>query len=294
MKRSTFHCALLTAALFLLVTPRDGEAARQKTAPTLQDRLAALERASGGRLGVVALGSGNQVLAAHRADERFPFCSTFKAMLAGAILHRSATDPGLLDTRISYTKAQLVSHSPITQQHIGAGMTVAELCAATIQTSDNTAANLLVARLGGPQAVTAFARSIGDTQFRLDRWETALNTAIPGDARDTTTPGAMAYSLRRLALGDALAASARTRLTDWLRGNTTGATRIRAGVPATWQVGDKTGTGVYGTTNDIAVLWPPGKPPVVLTVYFTQPHREAKSRSDVIAKAASIVAESLD
>lgn len=279
----------LAAACVLLIDVPGGAAT-----PTLHDRLAELERASGGRLGVVALSAAKAPLATYRADERFPFCSTFKAMLAGAILHRSATEPGLLDARIPYTKAQLVTHSPITQQHVGAGMTVAELCAATMQTSDNTAANLLIARLGGPEAVTAFARSIGDTQFRLDRWETALNTAIPGDVRDTTTPAAMAHSLRRLALGESLNPSARTQLTTWLRGNTTGATRIRAGVPADWQVGDKTGTGDYGTTNDIAVLWPPGKPPVVLTVYFTQRHQQAASRSDVIAEAARLVADSLD
>ncbi|MNS41408.1 Beta-lactamase CTX-M-1 precursor [compost metagenome] len=279
----------LAAASVLLIDLPGGAAT-----PTLHDRLAELECASGGRLGVVALGAANQPLVTYRADERFPFCSTFKALLAGAILHRSASSPGLLAERIPYTKDQLVTYSPITEQHVGAGMTVAGLCAAAIQHSDNTAANLLIARLGGPDAVTAFARSIGDTQFRLDRWETALNTAIPGDVRDTTTPAAMAHSLRRLALGESLLPSARTRLTDWLRGNTTGATRIRAGVPAAWQVGDKTGTGDYGTTNDIAVLWPSGKPPVVLAVYFTQRNQHAAARSDVIAEAARLVAEAID
>jgi beta-lactamase class A len=278
------------AATSVLLLDMPGGAAT----PTLHDRLAALERASGGRLGVAALSAANQPLASYRAYERFPFCSSFKAMLAGAILHRSATDQGLLAERIRFTTDQLVTHSPITQQHVDDGMTVAQLCEATVQTSDNTAANLLIARLGGPEAVTAFARSIGDAQFRLDRWETALNTAIPGDVRDTTTPGAMAHSLRRLAIGESLPPSARIQLNDWLRGSTTGATRIRAGVPADWQVGDKTGTGDYGTTNDIAVLWPPGKPPVVLTVYFTQPNRHAAARNDVIAEAARLVAEAID
>jgi beta-lactamase class A len=281
----------LAAACVLFAAPYGSVTAAE---PTVRDRLADLERASGGRLGVAALSAANQVLVSYRANERFPFCSTFKAMLAGAILHRSATDQGLLAERIRYTNTQLVTHSPITEKHVGDGMTVAELCAATIQTSDNTAANLLIARLGGPDAVTDFARSVGDTQFRLDRWETALNTAIPGDVRDTTTPGAMAHSLRRLALGEALTPPARTQLNDWLRGSTTGATRIRAGVPADWQVGDKTGTGGYGTTNDIAVLWPPGKPPVVLTVYFTQPNRHAAARNDVIAEAARFMAEAID
>ncbi|MFN3429366.1 MAG: class A beta-lactamase, partial [Candidatus Sericytochromatia bacterium] len=252
---------MLAAAVFLLIDAQ-GWAAGPRGGATVHDRLAALERSVGGRLGVAAF-SGARTLASHRADERFPFCSTFKLPLVAAILHRSATDKGLLDRRVPYTKGQLVPHSPITERHVGAGMTVSELCAAALQHSDNTASNLLTARLGGPGAVTAYARSIGDTRFRLDRWEPALNSALPGDARDTTTPGAMARSLARLTLGDALAPPGRLQLADWLRGNTTGATRIRAGIPASWPLGDKTGTGIYGTTNDIAVIWPPNRPPLV-------------------------------
>ena len=168
-----------------------------------------------------------------------------------------------------------------------------ELCAAALQYSDNTAANLLIKLIGSTAAVTAYARSIGDSEFRLDRWETELNSAIPGDPRDTSTPAAMARSLQRLALGDALGTPQRERLLDWLRGNTTGAARILAGVPADWRVGDKTGTGDYGTTNDIAVAWPPSKPPIILVLYFTRPGKEAKPRSDVLAAAAGIVAQAL-
>jgi beta-lactamase class A len=177
----------------------------------------------------------------------------------------------------------------ITSKHLADGMTVAELCEATLQYSDNPAANLLMKQIGGPAAVTAYARSIGDTEFRLERWETELNSAIPGDARDTTTPSAMARSLHKLVLGDALPAAQRKQLKDWMLGNTTGATRIRAGVPAAWPVADKTGAGDYGTVNDIAVIWPPGKAPIVLAVYLTQPGKDDKIRPEFHGEVAKIV-----
>lgn len=247
--------------------------------------LARLESESGGRLGLFALDTADDRHIHWRGDERFPFCSTFKMMLAAAVLARG---PALLAQHIRYQASDLVSYSPITSKHAGKGMTVAALCAATIQYSDNGAANLLIQRLGGTAAVTAFARSIGDHQFRLDRMETQLNSAIPGDLRDTTTPAAMAGSLQQLVLGAALPPAARKHLKDWLLGNTTGDTRIRAGVPSGWQVADKTGTGEYGSTNDIAIIWPPGRAPIVLAVYFTQPGKEDKARSELIAEATRI------
>jgi beta-lactamase class A len=250
--------------------------------------LARLEKESGGRLGVAAVNTADGRLVLHRADERFPFCSTFKMMVSAAILAR---EPSLLKKRIQYEKSDLVPHSPVTGKHVADGMTVAELCEATLQISDNAAANLLMKQIGGPAAVTAYARSIGDTEFRLERWETELNSAIPGDVRDTTTPLAMAKSLQKLVLGDALPAAARKQLKDWMLGNTTGATRIRAGVPAGWPVADKTGAGDYGTVNDIAVIWPPGKAPIVLAVYITQPNKDDKSRPDIHGEVAKVVIE---
>ncbi|WP_224082707.1 class A beta-lactamase [Cupriavidus laharis] len=252
-------------------------------------QLAALERSAGGRLGVFARHTGDGRQVRHRAEERFPVCSTFKVILAGAILQRSAATPGLLEQRVRYTRQDLVAYSPITEKHVADGMTVAQLCAAAIQYSDNGAANLLMRRIGGPAAVTEFSRSIGNQAFRLDRWETELNTAIPGDPRDTSTPAAMAASLEALALGNALPAAQRSQLQAWLRGNTTGAARIQAGMPAGWQIGDKTGSGDYGTTNDIAVLWPPAGAPVVVAIYFTQTAPDAKWSNETIAKAARIV-----
>jgi beta-lactamase class A len=244
-----------------------------------------------GRLGVFTLNTANGEQLSYHADEYFPMCSTFKVILASAILKRSTQIDGLMQQRIKYEQSDLVTYSPITKQHIEDGMTVAALCAAAIQYSDNTASNLLMKILGDPEAVTTFARSIGDRQFRLNRWETAINSAIPGDRRDTSTPKAMAISLQRLAFGAALEPGLQLQLRAWLHGNTTGAARIRAGVPADWQVGDKTGTGDYGTANDLAVLWPPRRAPVVVAIYTTQGEKDAKARNDVIAQAARIVVD---
>ena len=254
-------------------------------------RLARLEFAANGRLGVYAVDTDNEMVIRYRANERFPMCSTFKVMLAGAILARSAQDNGFLQTRIRYNKHDLVTYSPITEKHTGDGMTIAELCAAALQYSDNTAGNLLIKILGGPSAVTAYARSIGNDEFRLDRWETELNSCIPGDPRDTVTPAAMALSLRSLTLGDALPVAQKKQLNAWMEGNTTGARRIRTAVPADWKVGDKTGSGDYGTANDIAVIYPPDRKPMVVAVYFTHADKNAKWRDDVIANAAQLVVD---
>jgi len=256
-------------------------------------QLAELESAAGGRLGVVGFNTGSGARIQHRAHERFPLCSTFKLMLAAAVLERSAKDASLLSKNVSYSKSDLIEHSPITEKHVSTGMTVAAMCAATIQYSDNAAANLLLKVLGGPSAVTAFARGIGDQTFRLDRTEPELNTSIPGDPRDTTTPAAMSDSIQRLVLGDALGAGQRDQLRTWLLGNTTNTERFLAGVPAGWKVGDKTGGGSYGSNNDVGVLWPPAGAPIVLSVYLTFPQKDAKVRNDVVASATRIAASAL-
>ena len=288
------HSRILTLLLCLLLWGASANTAcGADGSQGIQERLAALEAASGGRLGVVMLDTRGNLLAAHRADERFPMCSTFKMLLAAAVLRQSADEPGLLERPITYAKSELVSWSPITEKHVAEGLSVAALCAAALQQSDNTAANLLLRLLGGPQALTVFARSLGDPAFRLDRWETALNEALPRDERDTTTPLAMAHSLRTVALGDALPAPQQNMLLEWLKGNTTGGESIRAGVPGNWIVGDKTGSGGYGTTNDIAVLWPPEGNPVILAVYFTQNAQDAPPRRHVLAAAARLLVEHL-
>ncbi|WP_175959634.1 PEN family class A beta-lactamase, Bcc-type [Burkholderia pyrrocinia] len=298
-KRRTLLLAAATAPLALTVAacassqaaaPDEAtDAAAAVASAAAAATLAHLERDAGGRLGVCAIDIASGRRVEHRAAERFPFCSTFKAMLSAAVLAQSVARPGLLQQRVTFGKADLVNYSPVTEKHVGAGMTVAELCEATIQYSDNSAANLLMKLIGGPSAVTAYARSIGDDTFRLDRWETELNTALPGDLRDTTTPAAMVASMRVLTLGDALPAAQRAQLVTWLRGNKVGDKRIRAGVPAGWTVGDKTGTGDYGTTNDAGVVWAPSRAPIVLAVYYTQARADARAKDDVIADVARVV-----
>lgn len=265
-----------------------GAVAGPRRTQALADQLTRLEADLGGRLGLCALDTADGSMLTHRADERFAMASTFKAILAAAVLARSAQTEGLLQRVVRYSERDLIQHSPITGRNVAQGMSVAALCAATVQYSDNAAANLLLEVLGGPAALTAFARTVGDTQFRIDRTEPALNTALAGDARDTTTPRAMAQTLRRLVLGDGLPPPQRAQLTEWLVGNTTGGARIRAGVPAGWTVGDKTGSGSHGAANDIGVVWPPGRAPLVLAVYTWREAADAKYRDDVIAQATRV------
>ncbi|RZL03555.1 MAG: class A beta-lactamase [Rubrivivax sp.] len=282
-----------TSLLGACTTVATVPAPNKRKTSAAEDLLAQLETASGGRLGVAAFDVANNARILHRAEERFPLCSTFKVIAVSAILSRSTKDDALLKQRVAIESSEVVANSPITGKHVGAGMSVADLCAAALQYSDNTAANLLVKLLGGPSAVTAFARLAGDDTFRLDRWETELNSAIPGDPRDTSTPANMARSLQGLALDNVLADPQRDQLQAWLKGNTTGAARIRAGVPSDWVVGDKTGAGAHGTTNDIAVLWPTQGSPIVLAIYFTQPDKNAPMRNDVIADASRIVVDGI-
>jgi beta-lactamase class A len=218
-------------------------------------------------------------------------CSTFKLLLTSAVLARKDRGEEDLARNIVYTRAQVVSYSPVSGPHAdGDGMTVAQLCEAALTRSDNTAANLLLESLGGPAAVTAFARSIGDPVTRLDRNETTLNEAIPGDPRDTTTPAAMLGDMRELLLGARLSAASREQLIAWLVANKTGDARLRAGLPKDWRVGDKTGTGDRGTSNDIAIVWPAGRAPILVTTYLTGATRASAAQRDAaIAKVGALV-----
>ena len=273
-------------------------------------RFAALERRFNGRLGVGALISdrpeGPGIL--YRSEERFPMCSTAKLMIVLAVLGQSALKPALLSEQIAFTDVDLLSYSPVTKLHAGEpGMTVEALCEAAITQSDNTAANLLIRLLGGPEQVTAFARSLGDERFRLDRWEPELNSAVPGDERDTTTPAAMLSILGNLA-GAGRSSDvfriprARIQLLfGWMVATSTGDRRIRAGVPPTYVVGDKTGTGAYGTTNDVGIIWKPGcysrgrecHDPLVLVIFFTQFEESAPAKEAMITEVTRYVLETL-
>lgn len=280
---------MMMATLPLLL----GSTALYAGTSSVQQKLEALEKSTGGRLGVALINTADDSQIVYRADERFAMCSTSKVMAAAAVLKQSESDKTLLNQRVEIKKSDLINYNPIAEKHVNGTMTLAELSAAALQYSDNTAMNKLIAHLGGPEKVTAFARSLGDETFRLDRTEPTLNTAIPGDPRDTTTPLAMAQTLRNLTLGKALAETQRAQLVTWLKGNTTGSASIQAGLPTSWVVGDKTGSGDYGTTNDIAVIWPEDHAPLILVTYFTQPDQKAESRRDVLAAAAKIVTQGL-
>ncbi|OLZ53887.1 class A beta-lactamase [Amycolatopsis keratiniphila] len=261
------------------------------TTRQFHDRLMELEKKYDARLGVYALDTGDGGTVEHRADERFAFCSTFKGVAAAAVLQRNPLSH--LETRVRYSRADLMKHAPVTERHVATGMTIRQLCDAAVRFSDGTAGNLLLRDLGGPAALTAFTRGLGDTVTRMDRIEPAITEATPGDLRDTTTPRAFAADYREIVLGDTLAADKRDFLRDLLQRTVTGAGRIRAGLPPGWTVAGKTGTGEYGTLNDIAVLWPPGKAPIVLAVMSSKAAKDAPYDEALLAEAAKYVVEKL-
>lgn len=265
----------------------------------MQSALQGLERESGGRLGVLALDTHSGRTIAHRAGERFAMCSTFKLFAATAVLYRVDRGEESLSRAVRYSERDLLEYAPVTRAHVRAGkMSVGDLCAAAIEFSDNTAANLLVASLGGPHGVTNYIRRFGDTQTRLDRIEPALNSSIPGDVRDTTTPAAVARDMRNFVTGTLLEPASRERLRSWLVHSQTNATTIEAGLPKNWIVGSKTGTGgphnSYGdssTRNDVSIAWPPGRAPIVMAVYLMGCTLRAAQRDAILADAGRLISE---
>lgn len=241
-----------------------------------------VEQATGGRLGVAVIDTATGAVHGHRADERFAMCSTFKMLVAAFVLHRVDAGQESLSRQVRFGPADKVDYAPVTDQLLPDGViTVGALCDAILTWSDNTAANLLLRSFGGPAGLTAHARTLGDDITRLDRTEPTLNTAIPGDPRDTTTPRAMAATLRRILLGDALTPASREQLTAWMVNNQTGSKKLKAGAPVGWHVADKTGAGANGTSNDIAVMWPPTGAPLVVCSYLT----EAKVKGEALDRA---------
>ena len=254
-----------------------------------ESSLRELERRNGGRLGVAMLDTAGGCRVVYRGDERFPLCSTFKFLASALMLARVDRGEERLYRRIVFSESDVVTYSPATKEHAGpSGMTVDAICTAAVTLSDNTAGNLMLASFGGPAGLTAFVRTLGDPVTRLDRIETELNEGTPGDPRDTTSPLAMLGTMQRLVTGDVLSAASRERLIGWLVANKTGDKRLRAGMPSSWRIGDKTGTGGNGSANDIAVAWPPGRAPVFVTVYYTGSTISDEARSAVVAKAGRI------
>jgi beta-lactamase class A len=277
----------------LLGVACSGSVAHARPLQDLNRKISRIESRVKGKLGVAVLDTGSDRRFGYRKDERFPMCSTFKLMAAAAILKRVEQGQETLERRVHFSQSDLVTYSPATEKHLESGMTVAELCEAAITLSDNTAGNLMLGMLGGPPGVTAFARALGDPLTRLDRTELALNEAVPGDPRDTTTPAAMAEDLRKLMFGGALAKASSEQLKAWLLANKTGDARLRARLPAGWRVGDKTGSGERGSTNDVGILWPPDAAPLIVAVYLTQTAASMNERNEALAAVGEAVAAAL-
>lgn len=268
-----------------------GLALRPAAAEDVPSVLGTYERESGGRIGLYAENVGSGRTLTWRADERFVMCSTFKASLAACILAR--VDRGLdrLDRMIAYDDKDLLDHAPVARRHLAGGaLSIGEMCQGAVEVSDNTCANLLLAHLGGPAALTDFWRSIGDAKSRLDHDEPELNRSPPGDPHDTTTPAAMAGNLKRLVLGEALSPASRDRLTEWMVNCKTGAKRLRGGLPAHWRIGDKTGNNGADAVSDIAVAWPRPDTPVVIAVYTQGGKPGAAQHEQVFAAVGRMVA----
>lgn len=286
---------MIDRRLFLLASGGAllGGVAPQARSAGIRPDLAAIEArlGPGGRLGVAALDTGSGRRIAHRSGERFALCSTFKLALAAAILAETDRGARSLADEISFGAADLTDYAPVVRANLARGhLTIEALCTAIVELSDNAAANLLLRLLGGPPGLTAFFRSLGDPLSRLDRYEEALGSNLPGDARDTTSPAAMLGTMQRLLLGDVLSPASRARLLGWMEGATTGLQRLRAGLPAGWRAGDKTGNGANGAANDLAIAWPPGRSPILVASYLSGGAADAAARDAVHADAARAVA----
>lgn len=232
--------------------------------PMIEDRLVELERRHHAYIGLSAVDVDSRRFVAHRADDPFAMCSTFKTYASARVLQKSERGELDLTDPVTIEAGDIVANSPVTEARVGGAMTLAELCEAALQRSDNAAGNYLLKTIGGPSAITDFARTIGDDRTRLDRWETELNSAVPGDPRDTSTPRALGGGYERLLTGDVLATAQRDQLEHWMRGNQTSS--IRAGLPPGWTSADKTGSGDYGSTNDVGIVYGPDGRRVLLSI----------------------------
>lgn len=268
------------------LSDKPGKGVAKTPAPHIHREFAELESKFDARLGVYAIDTGTNRTVSYRPQERFAYASTYKALAAGALLQHYSIDQ--LDELVTYNSEDIVSYSPVTQLHVDTGMTLREVIEAAVRYSDNTAGNLLLKKLGGPEGFETALRKIGDNVTQVDRYETDLNSAVPGDTRDTSTPKALATSLQAFVVSDLLSTDKRTILTDWMRGNATGDALIRAGAPTDWEVDDKSGAGSYGTRNDIAVVWPPNRAPIVIAVLSSRDKQNATYDNTLIAEAAKV------
>jgi beta-lactamase class A len=296
MDFSRRHVLLGGLSLFTVAacSPQTVLAEPARPLPPAGERIEALGRQYNAQIGVYAQDLGTQKSFTFRDTETFAMCSTFKTYAAGAILQRAQQGRLALRDTVPIEQADIQPHSPVTEPRVGTAMTLAELCQATLQQSDNAAANGLLRVLGGPPAITEFARSIGDDRSRLDRWEVELNSAVPGDPRDTSTPRALGVGYRNLLTGDVLEPAGRRQLTDWMLGNQTSS--MRAGLPAGYTSADKTGSGDYGTTNDVGVVYGPAGQQLLLSIMTKSAtdDPDAPSLRPLIGEVAAIVLAELD
>ena len=273
------------AAIAMLVLSGGAAAAEDTALAAVRHAEAALDA----RVGYAALDLTTGSIQGYRTDERFPLLSTFKVLVCGAVLARVDAGEDRLDRRVDYQASQLVEYSPVTEKQAGAGMTLDALCEAAITMSDNTAGNLLLEAVGGSSGLTDFLRAIGDDTSRLDRWETELNSAEPGDPRDTTTPRAMAETLNRLLFGDALSPESRKRLRTWMQNDLVADALIRAALPQGWYIADKTGAGAWGSRGIVAALGPDGEPGRIVVIYMTETNASLDERNRQIAQIGSAI-----
>jgi len=288
-RRSLIGGSLLAIPAFYSLSSLAADVANPANT-SIEQQLVELERRHGGRLGIAILDTASQRLITQRGDERFALCSTFKALLAAFVLARVDRKQEDLSRMIVYGKEQLVPYSPITEKHTReGGLSVGSICEAAVTLSDNTAANLLLDSVGGPQALTDWLRTLGDDTTRLDRREPELNENRPGDLQDTTTPVAMLNTLRTLVFGSVLSPASRDQLIAWLVSNKTGDQKLRAGLPKGWRVGDKTGSGSNNASNDVAVIWPANRAPLIVTVYYTHSRADAGQVNALMAEVGRLM-----
>ncbi|MBV6756909.1 class A beta-lactamase [Rhodococcus opacus] len=275
--------------------PATSEVVAAPDRQSLDAKIEALEAQYATRIGVTAVDPATGAVYSHRGDERFAMCSTFKAYASAAVLRKIEDGSTSLDKTVVIEPGDLVENSPVTAAAVGTPMTLGQIAEAALTRSDNTAGNYLLREIGGPQAITALARDLGDESTRLDRWETELNTAFRGDPRDTTTPTGLAQGFRALLLDDALDAASRDQLLDWMRASKTSDKRMRAGLPPGWTTADKTGGGGFGTANDAGVAWSPDGSPVVLAVLTDSltNQEDAQGNNQAIADTTAAVIEGL-
>lgn len=281
---------LSTAITFLCLTmPLNANATN-----SLVEAVTDAETELGARVGLAVHDLETDQRWEYKSNERFPLSSTFKTLACANVLQRADLGQERMDRVVRFSKRNLVEYSPVTEKYVGRkGMSLSELCQATLSTSDNSAANFILQAIGGPRALTKFLRSIGDDTTRLDRWETELNEAVPGDKRDTTTPIAILKTLEKLLINETLSTESRRQLQSWLKDNEVGDALFRKGVPSDWIVADRTGAGDYGSRAITAVMWPPNRKPIVAALYITETDASFDERNAVIAKIGEEIAKTV-